>query len=355
MSKEIKSKKYQGVYFRELDNGDRSYFVRVRLGGGTKRIPIGKKSEGITEAFCFQEKIRIVNAHRFGEDVARELQKVKKEEPTFAELIDFYVENKQPAPSTVRNLLSLKRFDFAKSRRLTTEELQRNIDKDKGRLRPATLNQRIKMIRLVIRYAIKKGKYKHKDPTDAVDLIKAETARRRYLSAHEVQLLLNAVKDKPRLYLFVKAALCTGARISTLMKIHQRDISPDGSVRLYNTKAARFYTGFFDEETMALVNGREGFIFARRDNPNKEPGVHLIQRYLKEILDELFNPPGTAIEDRVVVHTLRHSVATQQIKKGVPMEVIARTLDHADITVTARVYAKVAPELVQKATHGLWD
>ena len=47
MSKEQKSKKYAGVYYRDLDNGDRSYFLRVRLGGGTKRIHIGKRSEGI--------------------------------------------------------------------------------------------------------------------------------------------------------------------------------------------------------------------------------------------------------------------------------------------------------------------
>jgi hypothetical protein len=70
MAKEKKSNRYLGVYYRDLDNGDRSYFLRVRLGGGTKRIPIGKRSEGITEAFCNQEKARIVNAHRFGDDVA---------------------------------------------------------------------------------------------------------------------------------------------------------------------------------------------------------------------------------------------------------------------------------------------
>lgn len=78
-AKEQKSKKYQGVYYRELEGGDRSYFLRVRLGGGTRRNPIGKKSEGVTESFCNAEKVRIVNEHRFGGETAARL--ARKGEP----------------------------------------------------------------------------------------------------------------------------------------------------------------------------------------------------------------------------------------------------------------------------------
>ena len=89
LSIETKSKRYPGVYYRDLDNKDRSYFLRIRIDGKVRRIPIGKKSEGITEAFCNQEKARILNAARFGEDVASQLQKVSKADPTFIELFDF--------------------------------------------------------------------------------------------------------------------------------------------------------------------------------------------------------------------------------------------------------------------------
>ena len=71
MASEIKSKKYPGVFYRELANGDRSYFLRIRIGGKVRRFPIGKKSEGITEAFCNQEKIRIINESKFGTDTER--------------------------------------------------------------------------------------------------------------------------------------------------------------------------------------------------------------------------------------------------------------------------------------------
>lgn len=357
MSREKKSKKYQGVYYRELDGGDRSYFLRVRLGGGTRRIPIGKKSEGITEAFCAQEKARIVNEHRFGNDVAAQLARVKATEPTFAELLDFYLENSDIRASTIANVKTLKAVPFASQRRVSVPDVQKYIDGLKPRLRATTINQRLKYLRMIFRFAIAKGKYNHADPTQGVELLKSEKARQRYLAADEVRLLLDTVRaeNKPRLYLFVKLALCTGARVSTLLLIHEKDIKPDGSVRLKNTKIDRYYTGFLDEETQELVKGRKGYILAPRGKEDKPPGAHIYQRVMKRILDDLFNPPGTPIEERVVTHTLRHSVASQLLAKGVPMEVIAKTLDHSDIVTTARIYAKVAPELVRRSTINLWD
>lgn len=357
MAKEIKSKKYQGVYYRELDGGDRSYFLRVRLGGGTRRIPIGKKSEGVTEAFCAQEKARIINEHRFGHDVAAKLARVKSAEPTFEELLDFYISNSDIRESTIRNVKALRAVPFAPQRRVTPSDVQKYIDGLKPRLRASTVNQRLKYLRMIFRFAIAKGKYNHADPTNGVDLLKSEKARQRYLNADEVRLLLDTVRaeNKPRLYLFVKLALCTGARVSTLLLIHEKDIKPDGSVRLRNTKIGRYYTGFLDEETRELVAGRKGYILAIRGKEDTAPGAHLYQRQMKRILDDLFNPPGTPIEERVVTHTLRHSVASQLLAKGVPMEVIAKTLDHSDIVTTARIYAKVAPELVRRSTENLWD
>lgn len=357
MSKEKKSKKYQGVYYRELEGGDRSYFLRVRLGGGTRRIPIGKKSEGITDAFCNAEKVRIVNEHRFGGDTAARLARVKVTEPTFSELLDFYLEHAEIRESTAKNVRTLYGASFAQNRRVLPSDVQTYLDGLKPRLRASTINQRLKFTRMVFRFCIQKKKYGHADPTESVELCRGEKARQRYLTADEVRRLLDRVRaeNKPRLYLFTKLALCTGARVSTLLLIHADDIGDDGSVRLRNTKAGRVYTGYLDEETLGLLEGRKGYVLAIRGKESEPPGAHLYQRQMKRILDELFNPPGTPIEDRAVIHTLRHSVATQQLTKGVPMEVIAKTLDHSNLMTTARIYAKVAPALVRKATDGLWD
>lgn len=356
MSKEIKSKKYQGVYFRELENGDRSYFLRFRLEGKIKRIPIGKKSEGITEAFCAQEKARIINASRFGDNVAAQLQKTKKADPTFNDLIDFYLESGRAKKSTQTGVRTLKKAPFKDKKKITPGDIQAYLDAEAKRVKPGTVEHRYRVIRMVIRYAIRKGKYTYSDPCKGIELPKNDTGiRTRYLKPYEVQRLLEEVQDKPRLHVFVKIALCTGARLGTIMRIHKDDIQPDGAVRLYNEKLDRFYTGFLDAETMELIDDRKGYVLAKRGKEDKRPGKHQIQRHLLKILDELFNDEDTPQHERVVIHTLRHSVATQQVSKGVPIEVVCKTLDHTSIGTTSRIYAKIAPELVQKSVYGLWD
>ena len=354
MAKEIKSKKYSGVYYRELDGGDRSYFLRMRIDGKLKRIPIGKKSEGITEAFCNQEKARIINAHRFGEDVANELRKVKTEDPTFKDLFDWYLEKRELKASTVEHLQILRKVPFYTAKKITREDVQKYIDELSQTLRPATVTLRYRQIRAVMRYAIQREKYKYSDPTIGIDLPKSTGARKRFLSQEEIEQLLNAVKHDARLYLFVKMSLCTGARIGTLLTVHADDIKLDGSVRLYNHKVARWYTGYFDEETMELLRGKRGYVLALKGKEHRVPAMQSLQYKLQAIMNELFNDENTPIEERAVVHTLRHSVGSQMLAKGVPIEIISKTLDHANVSTTANIYAKVAPHLVRDAVKDLW-
>ena len=354
-TREVKSKKYQGIYHRELENGDRSYFLRIRIDGKVKRIPIGKKSEGITEAFCNQEKNRIINAHRFGEDAAAQLQKVKREDPTFSELADYYLEHSGIRESSVKVYRCIKNVPFSESRRLKREDIQLYIDDLARELRPATVHSRYRLLRTIYKFAISRGKYRYENPCEGISLPKGKTARQRYFSSDEVGQLLDALRDRPRLYLFVKISICTGARIGTVLNVHADDVKPDGSVRLYNFKTDHWYTGFLDDETMDMIKGRDGYLIARRGKQDKPPGYQAIYRPVQKVIDELFNDEKTPREQRAVVHTLRHAVATRMIEKCVPMEIIAKTLDHSSPVITSQVYAKVAPELIKRATYGLWD
>ena len=53
----VKSKKYSGVEYNELQNGDRSYYIRYKSAyGKTVRESLGKKSMGITEAYCNKKR-----------------------------------------------------------------------------------------------------------------------------------------------------------------------------------------------------------------------------------------------------------------------------------------------------------
>lgn len=355
LANEHKSKRYQGVYWRELGNGDKSYFLRLRIDGKVKRVPIGKKSEGITEAFCNQEKARLLNAARFGEAEALKLQKVKNADPTFGELFEWYMEKRPLKESTAEHLLILRKVPFWNSKKVKRQDVQDYLDELAKTMRPATVTLRYRQIRAVFRYAIQREKYKYADPTVGIDLPKGTGARKRYLSAEEIEQLLEAVKDNARLYLFVKMSLCTGARIGTLLSVHRDHIHEDGTVELYNHKGERWYTGFFDAETMELLKDKQGYVLALKGKEDRVPAIQSLQYKLQAVLNDLFNEEDTPPENRAVVHSLRHSLATRMIEKGVPLEVVSKTLDHSSIMVTSQVYAKVAPDLIKRSVTGLWD
>lgn len=76
---------------------------------------------------------------------------------------------------------------------------------------------------------------------------------------------------------------------------------------------------------------------------------------LLTILDKLFNV-GLASNDRknkVVIHTLRHSMASHLAINGTPIFTIQKLLNHSDITQTMR-YAKLSPENGKNAIQGLY-
>ena len=233
--------------------------------------------------------------------------------------------------------------------------MQKYMDELAKKYRPATVTLRYRQIRAVFRYAIAREKYKYPDPTIGIDLPKSTGARKRYLSADEIERLLAAVRHDARLYLFVRMSLCTGARIGTLLTVHKDHILPDGSVKLLNHKSGRWYNGYFDTETMDLLEDKKGYVLALKGKENNIPAMQSIQYKIQAVLNELFNPPGTPIEERAVVHTLRHSVGSQLLAKGVDMAVISKILDHSSPVITAQVYSHASPELIQNSMKDLWN
>ena len=90
-------------------------------------------------------------------------------------------------------------------------------------------------------------------------------------------------------------------------------------------------------------------------NSEQIPG-RTMRRWLKPTLDKLFNV-GLEIDDaknRVVIHTLRHTFASQLAIKGVPIFTIQKLMNHAKIDMTMR-YAKLSPDAGKDAVRELFD
>lgn len=353
MAKDIPSKKYKGVYYRELKGGDRSYFIITRIAGKQKRISVGKKSEGITEAFCYQQKVKVINAEKFGEGTAEILQRRSKKDPTFRELFDYWLTHGGHKDTSKRVASYLiNQVPFANDRKITREaiiQFRRAMLKDRS---PNTVDHKINMLSSVFKLAIADGKYRFDNPCANVPRTNANDKRDRYLTQDEISELLTAVRDNALLYLFTKLALCTGARISTLMHIRAEHVHGD-TVQLYNVKKDRYYTGFLDSETQQLLQGKTGYVLSW-DDPERRPDNNQYQWRMGRIFTRLFNEGVTDRRQRVVIHTLRHTVASQLVQNGTPLQVVARVLDHESIRSTER-YAKLNQDNVKTALNNIWN
>ncbi|MDQ7062302.1 MAG: hypothetical protein Q9M43_14750 [Sulfurimonas sp.] len=67
MSTYVNSKKYSGVQHYIKADGTKSYSIRYKDEyGKTKRVQVGNDTDGITEVYCKNKRIEILNAQNLG-------------------------------------------------------------------------------------------------------------------------------------------------------------------------------------------------------------------------------------------------------------------------------------------------
>ena len=89
------------------------------------------------------------------------------------------------------------------------------------------------------------------------------------------------------------------------------------------------------------------------DNTGLPPKESQYQWRMLSVMNGLFNQGVTDNRDRVVVHTLRHTVASLMVQNGTPLQVVAKVLNHQSIRSTER-YAKLNQENIRQELHRLW-
>ena len=357
--------KYDGVYFKEIiaENGkvvDKQYIIRWRDENGKDRLKtIGKHSEGVRPPYCKNKRDEIVVKLRLGED-APHLAK-KKSGITFDECADKYFSDrshlvKESHKEKQRYLNHIKIHIGHKPMENVSiqdvEDLQKLFMKT---LAPRTVNHLMFLVGTVFKHAIKKGLYSGTSPTIAIDGLKVDNARDKYLNTKEVEKLLKAAEmSHYEVWLFVKLSLSTGGRVSTIMDIKAKDIKlENNSVTLRDHKSAKTYTGFYDDDLKSILAER-----AEALKPN-EPVIrlhrHTIEQKLRGLLDVLFNLDleKDDSKNRTVIHTLRHTFASHLAINGVDILTIKKLMNHASIEMTMR-YAHLSPDKGSDAVKSLY-
>jgi integrase len=363
----IKSKKFEGVYQYHMKNGDISYSITYKDNENkTVMKKIGRKSEGVTESYCSQLRFETISKLKNDELPPKIVVSKKQNIVTLDSLWDFYKETK--------DIKSLKKYEGKyqlriqpylgkKDVRYITES---DLLKFQNQLKECdlsnhTINCYVDIVSAIISHSIQKKNYIGKNPISIVKKLKVDNKRERILSKSEVEELLESVEDNWILNLFVRLSLSLGGRKSTILNIKKCDVNLEERMFiLKDFKNNSTYYGYFSDNVIyQLVKNRMEMIGDNDfllDSGDYSDLDGYISRKMSRIFYSLFNHKLDNQNDRknkVVIHTLRHTVLSHLAMNGESIYTIKSISNHKSIQMLDR-YVKLNPIIGKKPIENLW-
>ncbi|WP_321528028.1 tyrosine-type recombinase/integrase [Sedimenticola selenatireducens] len=218
-------------------------------------------------------------------------------------------------------------------------------DPDRLRAQRSTANTQLTLLKAICNHAFRQGltiedrAWRMVRPFQNVD-----APRIRFLDPEETRKLSHGCEADFRS--LVQAALLTGCRYGELIRLRAEDYdAANGSIHIRYSKSGKARhipltdegQAFFDRLVVDLE--AEQWIFRRADG---EPWrrAHQTRRMRQASAAAGINPP-------VSFHILRHTYGASLAKAGVPLQVIAAVLGHADTRITEKHYAHLCPNYVK--------
>ena len=220
-------------------------------------------------------------------------------------------------------------------------------DAEAVRQRKASANRILTALKAPLNHAFRTGRVPSDDAWRRVAPFKrADAPKVRYLLADETGRLLNACDEDFRPV--VLAALLTGCRYGELITLKVSDFDPDnGTVYIAAPKGGKpRHVPLTDEgrrwfEQWTAGKSGDALILARPDGESWGRS-HQTRRMVEACKAARINPP-------ISFHDLRHTYGSALASAGVPLQMIADALGHADTRMTSRHYAHLQPSAVADA------
>lgn len=217
-------------------------------------------------------------------------------------------------------------------------------DADSRRMRRATANRVLTILKAALNYAWKRGRvgsdseWRRVRPFRNVDAPVIS-----YLDQDQCRRLINACV--PEFRSLVQAALFTGCRYGELIALRVKDYNRDaGTLAIAVSKSGKPRHVVLTDEAREFFNrtviGRtlDETLFTRANGGSWNKSHQ--QRPMREACEQArITPP-------VSFHVLRHTHGSLLAMRGVPMPVIAQQLGHADTRMTEKHYAHLSPNYV---------
>jgi len=351
----------RGFLLRVLPSGTRQFCIRYRIAGQKKRHVLGAYGVLTVEQArkLAQQKLAAVMAGHDPSAAKAELRKAW----TVAHLIEHY---RAERLSTLR---ASTRYDYARyldrsiapsiGRKLVRDVAQadvlrmfreaerkaRTIDKDGNVVNSGstTANRVLATTSTLFGEAIAQG-IRTDNPCAGIKR-NAEHKRERYLSADESARLLAACDASPHATVanLVRLLVFTGARRGETMRARWEQFDLAAGIWTkpsHETKQKRMHAIPLIPAAVTLLQDMDA---ANRDDlgrprspwlfPSHDPKQHIVSP--KRAIASIFAAAGLEGAD-VVLHTLRHSFATQAISSGASLLLVGKALGHTQAATTQR-------------------
>jgi integrase len=217
-------------------------------------------------------------------------------------------------------------------------------DQDAIRANRATANRVLTILRAALNQAFRDGKAASDIPWRTVKPFRGvDVPRLRYFTKDEVTRLINAVQGDFRE--LVKAALFTGCRYGELGRLRAGDFNPEsGTVFVGQSKSGKARHVVLTAEGQrffeTLTAGRPGDVLMLTRASGEPWGPSHQIRWMAEACR------AARIEPAAGFHILRHTAASHLVMSGVPLNVVAHNLGHADTRMTEKHYSHLAPSYI---------
>jgi integrase len=215
---------------------------------------------------------------------------------------------------------------------------------DEIRQHRASANRVLTILRAALNQAFRDGVIASDVPWRSVQPFReVDSPRLRYFTKDEVTRLSNAAQGNFR-DLFL-AALHTGCRYGELGRMRAGDFNPDsGTVFVGQGKSGKARHVVLTDEGQrffeTLTAGRPGgALMLTHANGLGWGASHQIRPMAEACRAARIEPPAG-------FHILRHTAASHLVMSGVPLNVVAHNLGHADTRMTERHYSHLAPSYI---------
>ena len=189
----IKSKKYTGVYYNELENKDKVYYFNYKDKNDNNKLKwlkVGKESEGYTQDITKTLRDEQLSKMNHGEDITKVANKKKKELITLDTLANRYFEDrkstnerKQKYTNHIKPLIGNKQIE-----NITKVDIKKVVDSvlDLGRSN-GTRNSVLSLISTIINHNIKQHDLKRVNPCIGISKLKDDNKREKFLTTDEIK------------------------------------------------------------------------------------------------------------------------------------------------------------------------